>query len=265
MKALRAVILFAAIPLAMSGQSPWHAEGDIYRLCNGGLVLAVDAALAGRVTDMSYGGVDLLTSPEVNPRFHGSTLWISPQANFWPENPVFDTVEYSALTAGDVLRLESPASSGGLKVTKEYRPVDGLEALSVRYELTNVSDSVMALAPWSVLRVLPGLTFFPEEGNGCRWIDQNVLKEEKAWKQYFSATGGWLAHRRENVDLIICYPDIEAAEVPDGQGELEVYCAPAGSYVELETHGRFCSIAPGESISYSMIWLASHADNSNLK
>lgn len=279
MKAAPAILFFVALPHVMSGEGLWRNIGDTYRLDSEGLEVVVDAAKSGRVMELNYNGVPMLTSSDADVRFYGSTLWISPQASFWPEDSVFDSVEYSATVAGHCLTLESPSGKNGIKVSKEYRLLDGVTGLSVRYTLTNMSDSVLSFAPWSVLRVACGVTYFPADGNeiktsdgaenfavtdnSCVWIDQTAIDSEKAWKIFSSGKNGWLAHKQDSVMLIVCYPDIDPEEVPAGQGEVEVFGATEGRYVELETHGRYKSLNPGENMTYSMLWIATPCQKIN--
>lgn len=272
MKAPLAILSFVAIPLVMSGEGPWRNIGDTYRLNSEGLEVVVDAAKSGRVMELNYKGVPLLTSSDADSRFYGSTLWISPQESFWPEDAVFDSVEYAAKVDGVMLVLDSPVCKNGLKVMKEYHLLDGVPGLSIRYTLTNTSDTLLSFAPWSVLRVPPGVTYFPADGNeintsdgaenfavtgnSCVWMDQTAIDSEKAWKIFSQGRNGWIAHKHDSVMLVICYPDIESEEVPPGQGEVEVFGSPGCRYVELETHGQYKSVKPGGNMTYNMLWIA---------
>ena len=37
--------------------------------------------------------------------------------------------------------------------------------------------------------------------------------------------------------FVKCFPDIRPDEAPPGQGEVEIFVAPKGRYLELENHG----------------------------
>ena len=54
--------------------------------------------------------------------------------------------------------------------------------------------------------------------------------------------------------FVKCFPDIRPDEVPPGQGEVEIFVAPKGRYLELENHGKYVELQPGESLMYRQKW-----------
>lgn len=71
------------------------------------------------------------------------------------------------------------------------------------------------------------------------WYEMGKKPITDAQKLFSTAKEGWIAHYRNGVLLVKCFPDISLSQLPPGHGEVEIYVAPNGKYVELENHGEY--------------------------
>lgn len=245
-------------------------KGAVYVLSFADCSLSVSAEKGGRVVSFKCRGNELLTSDSIHEKYYGATFWLSPQANYWPPYPSVDNQPYAAAVMGNKLRLTSmPDTLSGLSITKEFSVSEADTSVSVNYSIRNVSCGVKELAPWNVMRVHGGLSFFPvgevdmkdklavtgsrEDSEGIVWVPTSDGDNENAQKLYSTARG-WLAHRYGSLLFVKCFPDIRPDEIPPGQGEVEIYVAPKRGYVELESHGKYTSLQPGDSLNYQLKW-----------
>lgn len=243
---------------------------DEYVLSLGDISLRVSAEKGGRILSLKRKNKELLTSDSINAVYYGATCWISPQADYWPQYPNVDQLPYQAEIEGDVLRLTSttiPASS--ICITKEFSISEKDTAILINYHIRNISDKPQNMAPWDVARVQGGITFFPvgeadvmnrsnvenaNEEEGIMKFQITGNRNKKGQKLFSTGRAGWLAHYDNGLLFVKCFPDIRPEEVPPGQGEVEIYVAPEGSYLELENHGKYAELQPGQSITYRQKW-----------
>ena len=230
---------------------------------------SVSAEKAGRLISFRYGKEEMLLQSDVEPTYYGATFWLSPQEWHWPPYPVLDEWAYDAVQKDGKLELFSPPDqTAGIEVKKEFSfSKDG--AVFITYCLKNISEEVKYLAPWDVTRVLGGITFFPVgeadiinrssisdayEQDGIIWYEMGKKPITDAQKLFSTAKEGWIAHYRNGVLWVKCFPDISLSQLPPGHGEVEIYVAPNGKYVELENHGEYVSLLPGALLVYKQKW-----------
>jgi hypothetical protein len=262
----------------------WTRNGSKYSLSFGSTYFEVDANLGGRITSFKSGAAELLADAATTQQafYWGSTFWPSPQALFTlpptndslsniDQNPYQAELDGGVLTLSSALNLEKPR----LVVTKKFVADVAKEAVAIEYTMTNGGTDAIAVAPWEVTRVAGGgLTFYPEHTApvlhddqlllppttltaGVRWFqhDASVTGDTK-----FFADGkdGWISQvTGESADLLLikAFPDIEPAESPAGESEVEVYAVP--TYVEVEQQGALQTLAAGESSSrWTVRWYA---------
>ncbi|MDR2773856.1 MAG: DUF4380 domain-containing protein [Tannerella sp.] len=257
--------------VATSGYCPdvYDRQKDNFTLSYAGLSVTVSRN-GGKIISFKRSGKEMLTQRDIHPSYYGGTLWISPQAANWPPSAEIDREPYETHADGDMLSMTSrPDKKTGLMVRKTFRLSTADTSLLLQYTIINTSPDTVRLSPWDVVRTPPGISFFPageEAGvnnlgidgsyvkNGTVWCPTDSLLPEKGLKLFHTAANGWLAHYANGLLLIKCFPDITPGEMPPGQGEVEIYIAPQGAYAELENHGRYVTLAPGDSTLYSQEW-----------
>lgn len=246
-------------------------QGDVYVLSFADCSFSVSAKEGGRVVSFQCGGTELLTSDTIHNMYYGATFWLSPQADYWTQCKSLDALPYTTMVDGNRLRLNAVDTINALSVTKEFAIFAADSSVLVDYSVRNISRQPRKMAPWDVVRVYGGLSFFPidtdeasringamvkgsYEDKGVMWIPNADEMDEKAQKVFSMASEGWLAHRYQNLLFVKCFPNIQIDEVPPGQGEVEVYVAPKGKYIELENHGKYVELQPGQSFTYHQKW-----------
>lgn len=240
--------------------------------------MTVDAANGGRILSFTYKGHDILTGKDVHRENYGSTFWVSPQMWRWPPSPTLDVKEYQAQIKGNTLVLTSAKDDQwGCSFVKRITPDPKVNAFSIEYEIVNTSDAIIKWAPWEVTRVPSGGTSFFEKGpeTGFNW--SSLSTEEKdgiVWykwadpprrgnpKIFSNGQGGWLAHTDGSVLYIKVFPDIDPTKAAPRENEVEIFASPIARYVELETQGEYKTLAPGESITWTVKWVITAADAS---
>lgn len=246
-------------------------QNDVYVLSFADLSFGVSAEKGGRVISFRCGDEELLVSDSVHNKYYGATFWLSPQSDYWPQYKCVDELPYKAEIDGQLLRLvSSPDSISGVSIIKEFSVSEKDSSILIDYSVRNVSRQPKRFAPWDVVRVHGGLSFFPVgeadqmnksdvtggyEDKGMMWVSYPDGTNERGQKLYSTAYGGWMAHYYKGFLFVKCFPDIRPDEVPPGQGEVEIFVAPRGRYLELENHGKYTELQPGESLIYRQKWL----------
>jgi hypothetical protein len=262
----------------------WSQNGSKYSLSFGSTYFEVDAAVGGRITSFKTGAAELLADAATTGQdfYWGSTFWPSPQSLFTlpPTNDSLSNIDrnpYSVKLEGNVLTLTSALNLKAplLVVTKKFSADLVEEAVAIEYTMTNGGTDALTVAPWEVTRVASaGLTFYPEHTApvlhdehwvlppttltaGVRWFkhDPSVTAETK-----FFADGesGWISQvtgANGELLLIKTFPDIQPAQSPAGESEVEVFAAP--TYVEVEQQGPSQTLMPGQSSAHWTVrWYA---------
>lgn len=242
-------------------------DGEIYKLSIGDLSFCVSSEAGGRIVSFSRGGCELLASDSIHPIYYGATFWLSPQSDYWPPYPTVDKLPYKATVSDNTLRMQSQTDKAGIRITKEFSVSPSDSAIYIKYRIDNISGQALRLAPWNVVRVFGGLSFFAMGENnedinksdipgtyiknGVVWFPFTQRNNEKGQKLFNTAKDGWMAHYYKQLLFVNCFPDIKIQEIPPKQGEVEIFVAPKGAYLELENHGRYSSLAPNESVEYN--------------
>ncbi len=224
----------------------------------------------GRIVSLTYRGQELLTQEPEHVNF-GSTLWTAPQLDWgWPPFPVLDNRKYDVFKSSNILKMTSkPDSSSGFQIEKIWKRA-GKNSVSISYRIRNISNRPKSVGAWEVTRVqCGGLAFFPEGGignipesdlkpdlteNGINWIRIDKKPSAQNKKLFSTAKEGWLAYAINSLLFIKQYPDIQLEDYAPQQGEVEIYTDKNKSYAELENHGAYRVLLPGESLVYPVIW-----------
>ena len=259
----------------------WTTSGSKYSLRFGSTYFEVDASLGGRITSFKTGDAELLADAATTQQeyYWGSTFWPSPQSLFTlpptddslaniDQNPYTAALDGGVLTLTSALNLKAPL----LVVTKKFSADVAKEAVIIEYTMTNGGTDALAVAPWEVTRVAGGgLTFYPENtppslqnwngelppttlSNGVRWFQHDISVTAQT-KFFADGKEGWIAHAHADLLLIKAFPDIQPAQSPPGESEIEIYAVP--TYVEVEQQGALQTLAAGQSSTrWTVRWYA---------
>lgn len=244
---------------------------DIYSLSLCDLSLSVSSKNGGRIVSFRRASDELLTSQKTDSVYYGATFWLSPQSDYWPVYPTVDKLPYKIISATDnKICMVSQTDGNNIRITKEFSVSESDTAIFISYKIENTSRQTRKLAPWDVSRVFGGLSFFPVGENdkminkpgipdaciedGMLWYTFEQKENMPAQKLFNTAQNGWLAHYYKGLLFVKCFPDIQPCDIPSGQGEVEIFVASEGRYIELENHGQYVSLIPGESVIYNQKW-----------
>lgn len=246
-----------------------NSDGD-FAIRNKRATISVISS-GGRIVSFRYDNHEIITQQSEHENY-GSTLWLGPQSNWgWPPYKTLDEEKYSALLSTDSIYLESlPDTLSGFRLTKIIKPDKKANCFVITYSLKNISNTARKTDAWEVTRVSAGgLSFFPEgeaarlpvsdlknvsSGQGYTWFRCGLDKFEGGQKMFASASGGWLAHLHKNLLFIKQFPDISPDQMAPQQGEVEIYAHGDRTYIELENHSRYVTLAPGETLKYQVKW-----------
>jgi hypothetical protein len=202
----------------------------------------------------------------------GSTFWPSPQNWDWPPTDdgsinAINTLPYAAVSDPQALTLTSQvnASAPAVSVIKKFSADLAKQAIITDYTMTNGGIAPVTVAPWEITRVAAGgITFYADAGDPTLVIAQTTLVDGVRWykhdrsadqpPKFFSDGKGWLAQAAGDQLLIKSFADITAAQSPAGEAEIEVYSD--AKYVEIENQGAAQTLAPGESLHWTVRWYA---------
>ena len=266
------ILMFSLLIVSdiVSAMTKCDNEG-LYTLSVGDNTLSVSAKTGGRIISYTCGGKELLLPSSVHDVNYGATLWPSPQSDWgWPPYAVLDTEPYQASFDGEILILKSkPDVASGYRFEKRFSvsPIDS--AVNIDYTICNISKQKKQVAAWDVCRTTGGLSFFPvgedtqlpasslkgiSVENGILWYNFNKDSLPEAQKLFATAREGWLAHVKDGLLFVKKFPDTKTTELAPEQGEVEIFAQQAGLYIELENHGSYTTLAPGESLTYHEKW-----------
>jgi len=263
------LLLFFSAFAAKKSSSVQNIQKSIFELKSGKTVMRISTK-GGRIISYSYGGKEMLTQSDENENF-GSTLWTAPQSDWgWPPYDVLDNQDYDVEAFGKGLKMISKSDTkSGFQFEKSWE-VNKNKSIHIKYVIRNVSTSTKSVGAWVVTRVpCGGLIFFPDggEGNvpdsnlkldnrkeGINWIqiDKTPMKEHQ--KLFSTAEQGWLANAYNGLLFIKQFPDTKPENYSPQQGEVEIYVKENKSYIELENHGNYQLLQPGETLCYDETW-----------
>ena len=247
----------------------------LYVFSYGDNTFSVSAETGGRIVSYSCQGKELLTPSSVHSQNFGATLWPSPQSTWgWPPYPALDIESYEAALTNDTLLLVSkPDTVSGYLFRKKFYITPEDTSINIIYSITNISDKPKQVAAWDVLRTTPCLSFFPIDEtpaslpssnltgvtieNGILWYAFHSDSVPKSQKLFSTAKEGWLAHVYNGLLFIKTFPDIPVSSLPPQQGEVEIFAYERGLYIELENHGAYTMLYPGETLLYPEKWYLS--------
>jgi hypothetical protein len=253
-------------------------RGNLYVLEFGNTNFTVDGMQGARITTFSIDGTNILTGPNVNAKFWGSTFWTAPESDWMPPNVVanIDTAPYAMSIGNDssitAVGMTANVANKMVSVTKHFAADLATKSIAIEYTLTNKGTASFQLGHWEVTRVPPGgLTFYPagtgmaaygpimlEKVGGYYWFDHTKFPAGQIAKAGGDDVGSWVAHVMPDpagdIVLIKSFPDIPPGTAPPGHSEIEIFSAADKSYVEIEAHNRMLTFMPGQAIPWPVRW-----------
>lgn len=246
-------------------------DGDLHTIEYSDIKVVISSEKGGRILSYTCNGKELLLPSSIHKENYGATLWPSPQKDWgWPPYPVLDIEPYETKILRDTLFLESQNDTlSGYSFRKKFYISTSDTSLVIDYYIYNCSKEIKKVAAWDVCRTKGGISFFPigecgildnsnlEGVSKCENIlvyrcDSTLLNSPQ--KLFSSATNGWLAHVVGGLLFVERFPDISVEDLPPGQGEVEIFVQEDGLYIELENHGAYTTLKPGEHLSYHQKW-----------
>jgi hypothetical protein len=231
------------------------------------------AADGGKITEFSLNGRNILTGPEVNADYYGSSFIVGPEeamGGFPPPAPfdfndytvVVDEEEKTVILTGD----NYPPLS--LRLKKQFTPNIDNQSVEIVYTIINTGEVPSTWAPWEITRVAPnGLTFYPQgEGtpnvpwglfdftqtDGITWFQHDEIVNAAHGKLFSDGADGWVAHTDGNLILIKVHENIPVAIKAPNEAEIEIFSID--KYVEVEVLGAYAEIPAGGEVSWSTTW-----------
>jgi hypothetical protein len=262
-------------------------SGGKYSLAFGQTYIEIDPANGARITALRVGGAtgtDIILDQTVNAGTAnadnwGSTFWPSPQSWPWPPTSAtsigaINTLPYTVVSdTSSVTMTSSLAGSPTVSVIKKFTADLAKEAIVIDYTITNGgTTSIAAIAPWEITRMGTGcITFYPQgtgaptkspmftllpttTTSGITWFQHTASTTE--YKLLSDGAGGWLASAIGDLILVKSFPDVPAGAAASGEGEIEIYTAATGKYVEVEQQGAVQTLAAGASLNWTVHWYA---------
>ena len=247
-------------------------QEDALSLSLGARSLVVRPGQGARIVSLSLDGEEMLTQPQTHPANYGSTFWDAPQSSWdWPPRAALDSLPYRVSRDGRGLATLGAVDAGsGLQCYKRFAVDAGRGCFVIEYRLRNAGSTACWTAPWELTRVPGGLSFFPtveapglpasalaatlERGGVC-WYEFAESDFAVGRKLFRAGCEGWLAHLLPaGLLLIKSFPVLPPGTQAPGHGSVELWGQDGGIYVELENHGRYQRLLPGESLGYRVCW-----------
>ena len=242
-------------------------EDGQYKLTVGDVSMVVDAAHGGKILSFKYGDMEAISQIEM-PNAFGSTFWTSPQKEWnWPPVPEYDSMPYTVVESGNVLRLQGPVSERfKYRINKEFATDPSDNSILVTYTITNEADTERSVAPWEITRVPnAGMVIFQapfesitpagllpfKEVNGIAIYEADAAPQNRK----VNANGkGWYTFVNHGLMLMKRFQDLEEGEEAPGEAEIQVYVNVGKTFMELECQGPYTTLKPGESLHWTVKW-----------
>ncbi len=248
-----------------------------------GRTLVVDGTRGARIISLKSGGNEFLSlAPSEDPSGddlfkYGSTFWTSPQSDWsWPPVVAIDSAAYTVTvdegTATFTSSSATVAEGKEVRIKKAFSVDTSKDIITIVYTIENVGSASASFAAWEITRVpKSGLTFFPTgesastptgmamlpvtSAGGITWFQHPGMAVQDDRKIHADGKEGWLAHATPIVTLIKSFADLPNGEAAPTEGEVEIYSAKDGTYVEVENQGAYKELAADASLTYEVRWL----------
>jgi hypothetical protein len=242
-----------------------------YRIESGPLAVEVDPYDGGRILEFSLEGRSVIVPVGESPEAYASSFWPSPQSDWsWPPPPEFDKLPWKAEVDGTTLVLRSETSEKlHFSATQKIAIWSTHDALSVEFTITNHDSAPHKVAPWQNTRVRPkGITFYPSRQptytqsslkltpvDGVTWYTHDPSTVKDSLKSYADGHEGWMAQIDGDLLFVKVFPDVPRDAQAPNEGEIVIYVAGGGRFVEMEQQGPYTELAPGASLNWPVTFL----------
>lgn len=239
--------------------------------------IVMDPEVGARIVSLRFNNNELLTGKEIEPDYYGSSLWLSPFSDFWPQSGVLDKYSYEVRKIENGYSYMSQLDTlNNLQYGKAVRYDPECAGLELEYVIKNFSDSIKKLSSWEVTRLYKdGISFFPINPNSGEKIvhlaksiesklkdhilwhsydPEDILKKGERPKLFADGKEGWIAYVRDNILFVKSYQDVEFANFAPGEQEIEIYVNPDLPYIEIEIQSPYTFLMPGESLIWNVHW-----------
>lgn len=234
--------------------------------------IEIDPNLGGRVISAKLDDRELLLQEREELVNWGSTFWLAPQKLWnWPPPAAIHLGSYGAKIHGDSLVLTSEIDEQfACQVSKTFHFNEDRNCLEIEYRIINEGDAILEIGPWEITVVPANETkvffargkepsgansnLFFEDRGGIAWLDYETAELMDAQKLFDNSREGWLAYINGDMLFVKSFEIIPPESLAPGQGNVEVYVSKKFEYIELENHGKYASLAPGEHLDYQVRW-----------
>jgi hypothetical protein len=239
-------------------------------ISRGEISLTVEPAIGGRISSLTFGGVELLkTTRDSNNLQWGSTAWSSPQADWnWPPPAAFDAEPFEVMRVDHKsILLEGPRDSVTYLRMRKRFVLGPDNDIGLTYWLTNEGVSSVNVALWENTR-LPYAGRFEFRADSIRgsldtlpvavqdsvytiYADERHVQQQKVFADMPTTSASYY-HK----GLVLTKHNLanDFYRVAPGQGPLEIYLDPPAGFVEFELQGDYRLISPGQSNNLRAKW-----------
>ena len=270
---LMAALIAVVISGAASAQTVQGSVDEGFTIKAGNVTMTVSAKEGGKIMSYKYDDKEMLSQLRMQNQY-GSTFWTSPQKEWnWPPVTEFDRAAYTVeditvKTVNSLVLTSQIARKLPFQIQKQYTPDPKGKYIRIAYTIINKGDVERKVAPWEISRVVAdesGLIFFdapvesitpagliPFKGEaGASWYSF----EQGAQNRKINADGkGWLAYAADGLLMIKKFDDLAPSQPAPDEAEIQVYVNQGKTYIELESQGEYKTLAPGESLTWTVNW-----------
>ncbi|MBR4810989.1 MAG: hypothetical protein IK039_04430 [Bacteroidaceae bacterium] len=270
---LMAALIAVVISGAASAQTVQGSVDEGFTITAGNVTMTVSAKEGGKIMSYKYDDKEMLSQLRMQNQY-GSTFWTSPQKEWnWPPVTEFDRAAYTVeditvKTVNSLVLTSQIARKLPFQIQKQYTPDPKGKYIRIAYTIINKGDVERKVAPWEISRVVAdesGLIFFdapvesitpagliPFKGEaGASWYSF----EQGAQNRKINADGkGWLAYAADGLLMIKKFDDLAPSQPAPDEAEIQVYVNQGKTYIELESQGEYKTLAPGESLTWTVNW-----------
>ncbi|WP_155950063.1 hypothetical protein [Prevotella sp. P6B4] len=258
----RTVLLSAMAMLMSSAVMAQNREVKV-----GDVTMTINPEKGAKILSLKYQDKEVISQLRW-PESFGSTFWTSPQKEwYWPPVPEIDKGNYEVVEKDGHLVMTSPVSEKlKYRIRKDFSTDAKDGAIVITYSIINESDEERKVAPWEITRVPnEGAIFFdaPLESitpAGLLKFEQKdgvvcYQADEAPENRKINADGkGWLSYKNNGLVLTKKFADLQAGQPAPNEAEIQVYVNRGKTYIEIESQGAYTTLAPGESLDWTVRW-----------
>ncbi len=269
----RFVIISVIVLLITSCQEegatpPAPPVSGVLEIKNESLSFKVDPATGGRIASLQYLGVEMLsTKRDTNNWCWGSTIWPAPQSDWnWPPPAAMDQGPYRVkeATPGKIALESLPNAYKTLRLEKTFSLV-GEQSVGITYQMTNTGDSTLAVGIWENTRInyrgrarwktgVPLPDTIVGLSRDSMYSSFEFAGHDEPAKLFVDTDAGWVSYLVDGIQFTKSFPGQSIEQVAPDQAQIEIYYDPIKGFAEIEEHGPYEQLAPGEQTQWIVLW-----------